>query len=341
MRLPAIYIHSQSSTGIVTFGVELEHRGLKKHRVIKDRDGHMLERRATLQLEQWEEQWAKKQAREAAKREKEQALQEAQNQTNAAQQRLATIENILHYTLTRDDSVDWDTLKDFAAFPDAKPKASLPPKPKLHSQPDEPNADAERFKPTFSFFDNFSSRRKDARRQEARERYDADLREWQRKCERVTRANKQRKQEYKAALARAKADYQTALDKWHDARKDYIAKQRARNKKVDEHRTRWQACETKAVEAYCDIVLSGSSYDECCPQEFKLEYNRENRMLVVDYQLPPPDALPTIAEVKYVISRKELVEKNLPITRQRKMYDSVLYQITLRTLHEFVRSRFG
>ena len=57
-------------------------------------------------------------------------------------------------------------------------------------------------------------------------------------------------------------------------------------------------------------------------------------MLVVDYQLPPPDALPTLSEVKYVISRKEFTEKSVPVTRQRKMYDNLLYQVTLRTLHE-------
>ena len=85
MRLPEIYEHSVTRTGIVTYGIELEHLGLKKHRVIKDRDLDILERRATLQLEQWEEQWAKKQARQAAadaraaaQSEKEQAQREAQ-----------------------------------------------------------------------------------------------------------------------------------------------------------------------------------------------------------------------------------------------------------------------
>ena len=190
------------------------------------------------------------------------------------------------------------------------------------------------FRPTFSFFDNFSSRRKAARRQEVKERYDADLRKWQKKCERVTTANEGLKREYETTLARAKANHQSALDEWRDARDDFLAKQRAENRAVDEHKAHWQSGDTNAVETYCDIVLSASSYDECCPQEFELEYNRENRMLVVDYQLPAPEALPTLSEVKYIISRQEFAEKNLPLGRQRQMYDSLLYQITLRTLHE-------
>ena len=35
-----------------------------------------------------------------------------------------------------------------------------------------------------------------------------------------------------------------------------------------------------------------------------------------------------------MISRKQFTEKHLPQTRQRKLYDDFLYQITLRTIHE-------
>ena len=223
MRLPEIYEHSVTRTGIVTYGIELEHLGLKKHRVIKDRDLDILERRATLQLEQWEEQWVKKQARQAAadaraaaQREKEQAQREAQDQTDAAQQRLAEIENTLRYTLTRDDTVEWDSLKDFSTFRDDEPIAVLPRKPELHRQPDKPSARAEEFNPTFSFFDHFSSRRKEARRQEAHERYHVAVHEWRQECEGVTRANEQLEREYQGELARAEADHQNALDKWRD-----------------------------------------------------------------------------------------------------------------------------
>ena len=341
MKQFTIYEYSVTKTGIVTYAIELEHPGLKKHRVIKDRDPDLLARRAEIQLEQWADQWSKKQARqeaaearEAAKRHKEQAQREARRRTEAAQERLAAIEGTLHYTLTRDDTVDWDSLKDCSGFSNAKPKANLPPKPKLQNQPPEPYARAMKYRPTFSFFDKLSSRRKRERRQEARERYDADLREWHEECERLTRANQQLKRQYERTLARTEAKHEAAVDKWRAAREDYLAKQRAQHRAVDEQRRQWQAGETNAVEAYCDVVLSRSSYDDCCPQEFELEYNRQNRMLVVDYQLPAPDALPKLFEVKYVISRKEFTEKSLPVARQRQMYDSLLYQITLRTLHE-------
>ena len=334
MKQFTIYESNVSSTGIVTYAIELDHPGLKKHRVIKDRDPDLLARRAQTQLDQWAEQWAKKQARQEAADRKEQAQQEARDRTEAAQERLAAIEGTLHYTLTRDDTVNWDSLKDSSRFPDAKPTVNLPRRPKLQNHPAEPDARAEKYEPTFSFFDKLSSRRKNARQQEAKKRYNADLDEWRTECERVTRANEELQRGYETKLARARKNHQTALDQWRDARADFLAEQRAQNRVVDERRVQWQAGETNAVEAYCDIVMSASSYDECCPQEFELEYNRENRMLVVDYELPSPDALPTLSEVKYMISRQEFTEKHLPVTRQRHMYDSFVYQITLRTLHE-------
>ena len=329
-----IYRYNVSSTGIVTYAVELDHPGLNKHRVIKDRDRYLLARRAQTQLDQWAEQWAKKQARQEAAARKEQAQEEARRRTETAQERLAAIEGTLHYTLTRDDAVDWDSLKDSSVFPDARPTANLPSKPELHDQQPKPCARALKYQPTFSFFDKLSSSRRDARRLEARELYNADLSEWQAECERVTRANEELEGEYATTLARAKANHRAALDEWRDAREDFLAKQQAQNSVVDEHRAQWESGETNAVEAYCDIVISASHYDECCPREFELEYSRENKMLVVDYQLPAPDALPTLSEVKYVISRQEFTEKNLPVSRQRQMYDALLYQITLRTVHE-------
>lgn len=326
-----------SSKGSVTYQIEVEHPGLKKHRVLKDRDPDMLERRAALQLEQWEEQWAKKLARQAAadaraaaQREKEHAQQEALHKTHAAQQRLAAIENTLHHALAQDNALDWDSLEDSSVFSAAPPKAVLPPEPKLHDEPPEPYTHSDQYKPSFSLFDKLSSRRRDARQREARERYDSDLREWRR----VKRANILLEREYKEELARAATQHEADLVKWRDARQDHLAQQQAWNSKLVEHRRRWQAYEESGIEAWCALVLSRSLYDECCPQEFALEYNRANRILIVDYQLPAPDAMPTLAEVKYVISRKEFTEKRLPIAQQRKMYDSLLYQITLRTLHE-------
>ena len=184
-----------------------------------------------------------------------------------------------------------------------------------------------KYQPKLSFWDAFSSKRSALRQQEARDFYTTDHNEWQKKCTQM----------HEAAVARAERDHLHQVSKWEERRSQFRLKQveqNEQNKKIDQLRADWRAGKRVAVEAYCDMVLSNSQYDDCCRQEFKLEYGEDNRILIVDYQLPAPDTLPTLVEVKYVISRKEFVEKHLPQTKQRKLYDDLLYQITLRTIHE-------
>jgi restriction system protein len=82
------------------------------------------------------------------------------------------------------------------------------------------------------------------------------------------------------------------------------------------------------------MVLSASKYPDYFPQEFSLDYNSETKILVVDYALPAPAAIPTVREVKFVPSRDEFVEQHLSQGQVSKLYDDLLYQIVLRTVHE-------
>ena len=330
-----------SARGIVTYSTEIVHHQLGKHRRIKDQDYSNVIMRAEFQLKQWAEQWAKKQAREKAAREraaaqqaKETAQRQAAKQSDAARDRLDSLENTLHHTLSHDDAVNWNDLKDRTPFPEPKPVLKRSRKPVLKKLPFEPDRHADQYRPRMSFLDGLISKRRMAREQEAKDRYSADHIAWEEECAKIERSNASRERNHAKKVAEAKKQHLHETSKWEDARKAFRAEQREKNQKVDDQREAWLAGKRSAIEAYCDIVLSNSRYDECCPQEFELEYSRSNRILIVDYQLPAPEGLPSLTEVKYVISRKEFTEKHLPKTKQRKLYDSLLYQITLRTIHE-------
>lgn len=80
--------------------IEIEHHGLKKHRVIRGRDRVVVERKAELQRAAWDEQWAAKSARLAAAA-----------RTSEAQRAIEELRSILSQTLEVDDLVDWESLK--------------------------------------------------------------------------------------------------------------------------------------------------------------------------------------------------------------------------------------
>ncbi len=93
-----------------------------------------------------------------------------------------------------------------------------------------------------------------------------------------------------------------------------------------------------AIIPFYEIILSDSEYPHYFPQEFNLDYNPETKILIVDYSLPSVENIPKLKEVKYVKSRDELVEIFLSESEVNKLYDRLIYQITLRTIHEIYES---
>jgi len=84
----------------------------------------------------------------------------------------------------------------------------------------------------------------------------------------------------------------------------------------------------------CAKVLTESSYPFKFNKKFDFYYKSEEKILVVDYQLPEPDNLPSIKNIKYIASKDEV--KNIFFSEKElgHLYDDVVYQIILRTLHE-------
>jgi len=50
--------------------------------------------------------------------------------------------------------------------------------------------------------------------------------------------------------------------------------------------------------------------------------------------LPSQAAIPTVREVKYIQTRDEFTERHFPKTQVNKIFDGILYQVALRTIHE-------
>ena len=82
---------------------------------------------------------------------------------------------------------------------------------------------------------------------------------------------------------------------------------------------------------FCRVKYN-SVYPESFPKSFELDYNPENKILIVEYALPSLDQLPTLNEVKFI--RNELKEYHISDAQHQKMFDATMYNITLRTIHE-------
>jgi restriction system protein len=106
------------------------------------------------------------------------------------------------------------------------------------------------------------------------------------------------------------------------------------NAAVDELERNFQAAVPDAVEEFFGQVLALSVYPVGFPHEYQVAYWQEPRELVIEYQLPPVDVIPTARDFKYVKTRKEIDELPRPAKEIKELYASVIHQIALRTMWE-------
>ena len=143
-----------------------------------------------------------------------------------------------------------------------------------------------------------------------------------------------RAQEYNETIKKLAAEYKTAVALWEKKRQEYLHMRDQANAAVDQQKQKYIEGDAGAILDYCDLVLSRSQYPDYLPQSYELDYNPENKILIVEYELPPMDALPTLKEVKYVQARDDFDEKHLTSAELNRKYDNLLFQIVLRTIHE-------
>lgn len=316
----------------------------------------------------------KKIERDNVARDKEEKRELAKIKTEEAQATIDGLKNVLSNSLSVDNRIDWDSLIDKSCFPeplpdkptfvecpDAPQKSDKKYQPTIIEPPPPPQKSDKKYKPNFNklnlgFFAGFSAFKvKEARKRIIEETYKAfktDYESWEESKKFIKKKN----EEYAIAREeRFKTDYDSWQNKklqieqnnkklakeyiakvkeWKIKKKRYESRQLEKNKIILDLKQAYLNKEVDAVNDYCEMVLSNSEYPEFFPQEWEIEYRPENKILIIEYSLPDKDALPTIKSVKYVISTDKFSETHLSITAINQLYDSLLYQIALRTIHE-------
>lgn len=324
-----------SARGIPRYSVEVWHDGLQKHRHIKGADDDIVLRKAQMQMAEWDAKWAEVSIKNAERSSKEHQKQQAAQRTDEAKAELARLESLLKETLSVDDRVDWESLKDTTRFPEAKPRQAPPPKsPQVTPVPKQPVASDPEFVPRLGFFDKLLPSRKERKLQEAREQFTQAHTHWRETAARAHEGDERAQQQHAEKLQHQKLLHERAVADWEHRRDQFQQSQAAGNDAIDTQRAAYESGNTDAIVEYCDMVLSASDYPDWFPKEWDLEYNGETKSLVVDYVLPAPDRLPTLKEVRYVASKNETTEAHITQSQAAQLYDSVLYQLVLRTIHE-------
>jgi|SRR5580693_2507202 restriction system protein len=324
-----------TARGLPRYRLEVWHDELKRYSMLRGDNSSALVSQAQARVAQWDATWSWRAAIAASKHHHDQKRAHALAQTQEAADVLAGLDNTLSRALNYSPALDWETLKDRRPFPEAKPvEPDAPQEPHESSLPSEPQRDDPSFQPPRRVFDRIlPSRREEYRRRTEKLFLDAHD-EWRKEVDRLKSLHAMMLQEHEERVGQMKRSFESSFDAWQNRRAAFLQTQVAQHREIEAIRLRFQNGEPEYIFEVLQLALKRSQYPDWMPPDFELDFNPDNACLIVDFQLPPRDALPTLNEVAYVQSRGEFVERHLSPTKLDKLYDSLLYQITLRTLYE-------
>lgn len=271
---------------------------------------------------------------------------------------LKNYSNILKSTLDINDEVDWNSLKDKRVYSIPKPKEynyeivhpmpKHPVKGEYKKYKEEPRAESFHYQPKYTFWDKLSASKKQNKIDHYRKLFEADLSVWENDCREVDAYNEQcdniynqEVDEYNRKVAEVQQlrenhaiKYQEEVSKWEEEKKNFYTEQADFNASIDNQKIAYKNYDVEAIISYNQIVLERSSYPDIIDKTFHIEYNPDEHLLLIDYLLPHYEKIPAVKEYKYIKSRNDITEKKRSDAEMNTIYESICYQLVLRTLHE-------
>jgi len=332
--------------------IRISHEGLHTYRVVRGVSQEEAELKARLQSQAWQARWNRIQEMESKRRERlnlraiwdkqadidKRSKNYALELTREAESELQVVQNLLSNSLKKSHPLDWDALKDTVPFTKNRPAT-----PALQSLPVEPLRSEDQFKalpvtPTIGFLDWIipgarAKKFEAARMIEQKRKADADHRF------KVEHGNWELHSDYTSQLNQeALTNHEKAKAAWLLEKHIFEEQQKRYNQGIDAFREQYFNRDPECIVRYCTEVVARSEYPDTFPRDTEMSFDVETGLLAVDFELPPHSAIPKRKQVKYVANRGEFQNSFISDTAIKKLYDDVLYQVCLSTLHELFSS---
>ncbi|MBI4084148.1 MAG: restriction endonuclease [Candidatus Lambdaproteobacteria bacterium] len=305
----------------------ITHEALHKVRQIRGDSREIVELKARAQLEAWDEQWAREQEYVNREKEKEANAKRAEKLTEEAVEQLDVLKSLLFDSLEKSSVLNWSALIDSRPFREPEPKPPSRDDPKFKIDLPKPNENDPAYNPKLGILDWLFPSIYEPRKNNAKHKLKNDMQIWHSKNAEIERR------------------WSAAVQMYQHAQRDYAARKELfssdrekRNNESKVMKERYSKKKPDAIIFYCKAVLSRSQYPDYFSMDFDMDYDEESQILVVDYFLPVPQDFPKTKEVKYLKTKDELRYINLSDKDRNALYDNVLYQIALRTIHEILEA---
>ena len=326
MDVSGCYQNFTASGNCTSYGIDLSLPELNLSKSLKARDLDLLPGKIEATAKIWHKQYL----RHLELQHKQSRSEEVEELNQQVTLNLAALDAILTHTLSIDDAVNWGSLKQTgeliasqrdlfvsavipdhisfskSGYPESFSEAKYAPEPVL-----------EDIKSKYGLLSQVFQRNK------IQVEFDKAHSDWLDSRKTIDKENNLREQLFKTA--------RTTYDKLQSG---FTTTLEQRNRAVEKFKVRYDEGNSGAIEEYCDLVLSNSKYPDYFPKSWVLEYRKESRILLIDYDIPSPNVLSTTLLFTYVKTRDVINEKKMTVSEHKRLYDRVIYQICIRTFHE-------
>jgi restriction system protein len=150
--------------------------------------------------------------------------------------------------------------------------------------------------------------------------------------------------DYRRRDEQAKQDYANRLCQYHEAERQHKMQRSAfleriatHNAEIDHERSAYERGDQLGVARAMTRVLMNSELPAEFPDVVDVEYDQGNRVLHVVRVLPALDEMPSVKGYRVIKKDRELKEQPLTDAATKRLYDTVVYQLALRTIHELFK----
>jgi restriction system protein len=287
--------------------------------------------------------------------------------------RIDVLENLLRTALDVSSAswFSWPSSDFRSRIP--KPQMPKLKAPKQSQIPREPQIDDADYQPVFDVQDRLSWEKRDAKNKQAAARFAAAHDTWQARRDQLVRDYEKKKAKYEESVKSATAEYRLTSATWEARREAYQHLAEFGNMQLTPSDVDTQGFIRKTVESYASDVLTNAALAANLalsePQRFlqlvdktksvqtygiyalsdamvaeyrkvaydsiqaQVMFDTDNGMLVVNCKLPEQNDISPVTERVYVQTSDSFREKRMTDAKYNKLYESVLYQVTLLCIH--------
>ena len=123
--------------------------------------------------------------------------------------------------------------------------------------------------------------------------------------------------------------YQLALAEFEKREISFQNQVNEANRDVKHLKKEFEEGVPSAIEHIAKLTLDYSEYPKHISKEYQFHFDRNTQILVVNFELPSPEKLPSTVEFKYVQTRQEIISKEMKAKEHQLLYGLQIQKWTM------------